>query len=130
MANIYKGVGVHWGVGSTTCTQFGTCKIQSRDHQLKSESETIKDAEGVTVTKIYYDPTQEITFEYIPTAASGGVVTPTMPDIGTFITMSNDTAYTAIASKVFLVDDVSTKSSNTGVMRVTVKATHYPQIVA
>ena len=130
MANTYKGVGVHWGVNSTTVTAFGTCKIQSRDHSKKSQSETIKDSEGVTVSKIYYDPTEEISFEYVPTTATGGTATPTLPDIGTFITMSNDTAYTAIANKVFIVDDVSTKSSNTSAMRVTIKATYYPQITS
>lgn len=129
MANIYKGIGIHWGVSSSGCTAFGTMKLQTRDHTLKSESETIKDADGVTVSKIYYDPTQECTFEYIPSGASGGAVTPTLPACGDVITVT-DSAYTQVASTAWLVDDVSTKSSNTGVMRVTVKCTRYPSITS
>lgn len=129
MANIYKGVGCHWGVTSSTATAFGTMKLQTRDHTLKSESETIKDADGVTVSKVYYDPTQEATFEYVATAVSGGVAAPTLPACGDIFTVV-DSVYTQIASTAWLVDDVSTKSSNTSAMRVTVKCTRYPSITS
>lgn len=129
MANIYKGVGVHWGVTSSGATAFGTMKLQTRDHTLKSDMDTIRDADGVTVAKIYYDPTQEASFEYIPTGASGGAVTPTLPTIGDVVTVT-DSTYTQIAATNWLVDDVSTRSSNTGVMRVTIRMTRYPQITS
>ncbi len=129
MANIYKGVGVHWGVNSTGVAAYGTFKLQSRDHTLKSEMETVRDAEGTTVSKVYYDPNEEATFEYIPTGASGGGVTPTLPACGDMVTVT-DAAYTRIANTNWLVDEVSTKSSNTSVMRVTVRMTRYPSITA
>jgi hypothetical protein len=127
MAAIFNGVGAHWGVSSTTCTAFGTFKLQSRDHKKKSETEMVKDADGVTVSKIFFDPSQEATFEYIPTSATAtGSVTPTMPAIGDKLTVA-DTIYPISASN-WLVDEVSTKSSNTSVMKVTVQLSQYPQI--
>lgn len=129
MANIYKGVGCHWGVSSSGAVAFGTMKLQTRDHSLKREMESVRDATGVTVAKIYYDPTQEATFEYIPSAASGGTVTPTLPAIGDIVTVT-DSVYTQVAATNWLVEDVSTKSSNTGVMRVTVRMVNYPEITS
>lgn len=129
MANIYKGVGCHWGVGSTGASAFGTMKLQTRDHALKSEMESIRDATGVTVAKIYYDPTEEATFEYIPSGVSGGTVTPTLPAIGDLITVT-DSTYTQIAGTNWICEDVSTKSSNTGVMRVSIRMVKYPEITS
>ena len=129
MANIYKGVGVHWGVVSSGATAFGTMKLQTRDHTLRSEMETVRNADGVTEAKVYYDPTQEATFEYIPSGASGGAITPTLPAIGDVVTVT-DSVYTQVAATNWLVDDVSTRSSNTGVMRVTVRMSRYPSITS
>lgn len=129
MANIYRGVGVHWGVGTTTAiVAFGTFKLQTRDYSKKSEMETLKDSTGVTVAKIYYDPTEEATFEYIPSAASGGVAAPTLPAIGDLITVVDTVS--GVAGTTWLCDDVSTKSSNTSCMRVTVRMTKYPEIAS
>ena len=129
MANIYKGVGVHWGVTSTGATAFGTMRLQTRDHTRKTESELVKDADGVTVSKVFYDPTAEATFEYVATAASGGAAAPTLPACGDVITVT-DAVYTQIAGTNWLCDEVSTKSSNTSAMRVTVKCTQYPAITS
>jgi len=129
LSNIYKGVGCHWGVGSTTAVvAFGTFKLQTRDYTRKSEMETIRDYEGTTVSKIYYDPTEEATFEYVVTAASGGVAAPTLPAIGDVITVVDTVS--GVGGTSWLCDDVSTKSSNTSCMRVTVKMTKYPSITS
>ena len=132
MANIYKGVGVSWGVGSTAVTTvFGTFKLQSRDAGLTSETEMLKDENGVTAAKVYFDQKTEATFEYCPTDASaGGAVAPTLPTIGAIFTVTDTTAATYIAGTTWLCDDVQVKSSNTSITRVTVKATKYPGITA
>lgn len=129
MPNIYKGVGCHWGVSSSTVSTV-TGKFQSRDHSKKSETDAIKDGDGVTVGKVYFDPTEEASFEYIPTSVTvNGDLTPTLPAIGDLLTVT-DTKYTAIAATNWLVEDVSTKSSNSAAMRVSLKLTKYPQITS
>ncbi len=133
MANIYKGVGIHWGVGSTT-HELHNGKLQTRDHTLKSEMETVRDAEGVTVNKTYYDPNQEATLEFVTTGSAGvGNAKPELPAIGDVVSLSDD-VYTQIAgtvtgANVWMVDEVSTKSSNTSAMRVTIRITRYNGIV-
>lgn len=132
MANIYKGVGCHWGVGSTTYT-LTNGKLQTRDHGKKSEKESIKDADGVTVNVTYYDPNEEATFEVVTTGSAGtGNVIPVIPACGDVVTFT-DAVYTAISgsatgTNVWLVDDVSTKGSNTAALRVTVKCIRYTGI--
>lgn len=129
MANIYKGIGIHWGVGSTTYT-LTNGKLQTRDHTKKSEMETVKDADGVTVQKTFYDPSEEATLEVVITGSAGtGNVTPVLPACGDIVTLT-DTTYLAISgsatgTNVWMVDDVSTKSSNTSAMRATFKLTRY-----
>jgi hypothetical protein len=130
MANVYHGVGVHWGTSSTTSTTLGTLKLQSRDHEKKSEMEAVKDGDGITVGKIYYDQMDEATFEYIPTSSTvNGTLTPTLPAIGDLISIS-DTTYTAIAGATWICESVSTKSSNTSALRATVKLVKYQSITA
>jgi hypothetical protein len=103
--------------------------FQTRDHTYLSEKEVIRNGTGESVAKIYYDPTQEATFTYVATGASGGAVSVTVPTIGDFATVT-DNGYTAIAATTWLVDEVSTAGSNTGAVRVTVKLTKYPSITS
>ena len=123
MPNIYKGVGCHWGVGSTTYT-LTNGRLQSRDHSRRSEMETIKDAEGVTIGKYFYDQNESATFEAVITGSAGsGVAVPILPAVGDAVTLT-DTNYIAISGSttglnVWLVQDVATKSSNTSAMRIT-----------
>lgn len=129
MANIYKGVGCHWGVGSTTYTLVNG-KLQTRDHVRKSDMETILDSDGVTISKVYYDPNQEATLEVVITGSNGvGNVTPVLPACGDAVTIT-DTVYTqfsgsATGTNVWLVTDVSSKTSNVGAMRVTINLLRY-----
>lgn len=132
MSNIYRGVGCHWGVGSSTGVLVG--KLQTRDHTRKSDKDTIRDADGVEVSAIYYDPNEEATFEAVVTGSAGvGDATPTMPANGDVVTIT-DTKYTQISgsatgTNVWLVDDVSTKSGNTSAMRISLKLSRYSGVV-
>lgn len=133
MANIYKGVGCHWAVNSTTYT-LTNGKLQTRDHGRKSEMETIKDESGVTISKIYYDPNEEATFEAVITGSAGsGVAVPVLPAIGDAVALT-DSVYTQISGSAsggmtWLVEDVSTKSSNTSCMRITFRLVRHHSLV-
>jgi len=129
MSNIHKGVGCHWGVGSTTYT-LTNGKLQTRDHTRKSEMETVRDADGITVNKTYYDPNEEGTLEFVITGSAGtGNAAPVLPSIGDVVTLT-DSVYTQVSGSatglnVWLVEDCSTKSSNTSCMRATFKLQRY-----
>jgi hypothetical protein len=127
MANVYTGVGIHWGVGSSGITSFGTFKLQTTDHTKKSKVEEITDGDGNTVGKVYYDLMEEGTFEYIPTGVSSGSITPTLPNVGDKFTVT-DTVYTQLAATNWLVDEVNIKRSNTSAMKVSVKCSKYAAI--
>jgi len=131
MSMIYKGVGVTWGTSSTTfSTGMGTFYLQSRDHSKKAENKSIKDGNGETRGKVFFDQTEEASFEYIPISSGtvNGSLVPTIPAIGDLFTVS-DSIYTAIAG-VYLVEDISTKSSNNGALKATVKLMKYPYITS
>jgi len=133
VSNIYKGVGINFGVSSSVCAQFGTFTLQSRDIGFTSETELIKNSDGNTIAKVYFDQKREGTFEYIPLGASGGANAPTLPAIGDVATVTDSVtpavAWFATGSN-WLVDDVQVKSSNTSATRVTVKMTSYPLITS
>ena len=127
MANIYKNVGVHWGTSSTT-TSIVSGQLQTRDHTKKADMEEIKNGDGNVVGKVYYNQTDDATFEWIPTSATvNGTLTVTLPAIGDKITVS-DSIYADIAKTNWLVEEVSTKSSNTSCLKATAKLTAYPNI--
>lgn len=129
MANIYKGIGCHWGVGSTTYS-LTNGKLQTRDHTRTDEKEIVKDEDGVSVGKIYYDPNETATLEVVITGSAGvGTVSPTLPAIGDAVTLT-DTVYTQVSgsatgTNVWLVTDVASRSSNTSAMRVTISLLRY-----
>jgi len=129
MANVYKGIGVHWGVNSSTLSVV-TGKFQTREHEKKAEMEVIRDGDGTTVGKVYYDPNESATFEFYPSSATpGGQVAPILPNIGDMLTVT-DSVYTGIASSYWLVEGVDTKSANNGAMKVNIKLAKYPAITS
>ena len=132
MANVYKGVGCHWGVASTTYSMTNG-KLQSRDHSKKAATETIKDSDGVTISKIIFDPNEEATFEAVITGSAGtGTVVPVLPAIGDAVVVTDTVNFqisgSASGANTWLVDDVSTKSSNSSAMRVTIKLSRFTNL--
>ena len=121
----YRGVGINFGISSSLASITGA--MQTRDHSYKSETEMIKNGGGDTVAKVYFDFSEEATFTYVATGASGGAVTVTTGSIGALMTVT-DSTYPAIAGTSWLVDDVSTAGSNTGAVKVTMKLSRYPNI--
>ena len=104
----FRGIGVSFGISSSLASITGA--FQSRDHTYRSEAEMIKSAQGETVAKVYYDFSEEASFSWVATGASGGAITVTLPTIGTLLTVT-DAHYTQIAGTTWLVDDVSTAGS-------------------
>lgn len=129
--NVYKGVGVHWGTDSTgVTTALGTFKLQSRNFDRMAEKESIKDGKGRTVTAIYYDESEEASLEVIPTGTYGDDdLSPTLPAIGDMVTVT-DSKFTQIAGTTWIVESVSSATSNTGAMRVTCKLKKHADVAA
>ncbi len=129
MATI-RGLGFCWGVGVTTSTAFGTCKVQSYDVEQKGEESTIKDNTGTTVAWYGFDAMREATFEYVPTSASqtssGSVTTPAFGDLITVTTTGGGDSVPSGSN--WIVKSVSNKAGNTDFVKVSVKTTAYPSI--
>jgi hypothetical protein len=123
----YRNLAVNWGVNSTLNTV--SWSMQSRDHGYKSESETIKDGQGATVAKVFFDPSEEVTFTGVVVAAlsSSGSAPVVIPVIGSLASIT-DVSYPNITGSTWIVEDVNTKGSNTEALKVTAKATRYPGI--
>lgn len=124
---VYHGVKVHWGTTSTgVTTVIGTFALQGRDHNLGSDADVIQNGNGFALGKTYFNHNEAGTFDYIPyTAATpAGDLTPTIPAVGTMIVVT-DTVYTAISGSQWMVDSISTKSSNTAAMRVSLGISRY-----
>ncbi len=135
----FHGVGVNWGVDSTIIGVNGA--FQTRQHSAKVQSEPIKDGGETTVSKVYWDMMEEATFSYVASSPSRyplgqapvngnigyiqnwlyGIAAPA---IGQWINVV-DPVYTAIAG-YWLVDEITTSSSNTSAVRVNLKLSRYP----
>jgi hypothetical protein len=119
-----KGSGVHFGVGSTSCTAFGTCKIQSTSHNQSFSEDKIADESGFTVNRTGYDFMETATLTYFATGTTGASdVTPTLPALMSTCTIV-DTKYTQFAGS-WIVDSVATQRTNTGALQVTVNISRH-----
>lgn len=115
---LIKGVGVEWALANVTLGITGSFKLQDGDHTVKSETDVIKDANGETVTKTYYDNTEEATFTYVPTGTSGSVNIGGQA-IGTVLTITD--THSPWAGTNWIVEEFTQKRTNTGAARATVK---------
>jgi hypothetical protein len=128
MANIYKGVGVNFGINSSITSATGS--FQTSDHGYRSEVELVKNGTGNTVAKIYFDQSEEATYTYIATGATGsGSVSIAVPTIGQMVTIA-DSTYSAIDGTSWLVDNVDVARVNNSSAKVTLKLSKYPNITA
>ncbi len=125
----YRGVGCHWGASSTTSTIISG-QVQTRDHDKLAEMEAIKNGDGTTVGKVFYDHNSKCTFTFIPTQASlTGTLNPSYPAVGTLVTLT-DSVYTDIAGTNWICEKVSTKSANNGALKIDLELSQYPSITS
>jgi len=132
MANVYHGLNIRWGNGGTTSTAFGaSALLQSNDAEQKVEIFKAKNQFGQDVAWVGFNPTTEVSFEYLTadgSAASGSAAT-TSPNTGDMITVSGN-GNTLFNNTKWIVESVSTKQMNVDAEKITVKATYFPLITA
>lgn len=115
--NTYLGVGINFGATGTTITgsAVGTFTLQGYDFSNSREKDVIKDGFGTDVQATLFNPTNEATFEYVISAATGAaaITATVIPDIGAIITVANTTDHPALASTSWFVwnDPVVTASN-------------------
>lgn len=125
LANTFLGVGVNFGVAGTTAitgTGIGTFKLQTQKHSKSREKEVVKDGDGTDVQATLFNPTEEATFEYVVSAATGAaaITATVIPDVGALVTVANGTQYPGIADTTWFVwDDPEISMSNVTAARVT-----------
>lgn len=126
---LYHGISINFGISSSLAGVTGV--FQTKDHSFNIEHELVRDGFGEFVQKTYFGTADEGTIEWIVTAAGGpdGKAVPTLPALGGMIVLT-DTNDTSIAATTWLVDNVSTRGSNTTALRATAKLTKYPLITS
>lgn len=129
MSNQYAGVGLHWGTDIVPSFISGQYKVQSSDWNRHTNKYTVDDGDGNTVGLVYYNATENLTIEFIPTSSSSinGNLNPTFPSIGTEVTVT-DANFTADAGTNWFLDDISTKRTNKGALVATLKLSRYDSI--
>ena len=119
-----QGTGIWWSVGNVTHNLAGTFNHQSVDLSSTAEVKKIKNASGQTVTFIWYDLMDELTFESVPVGAAGITnATVTLPTFGAKITVSGGPA-ASLNTATWMVDSpYGLKFDNEGVAKFTCKLT-------
>ena len=111
-----------------TCTTaitgsgIGTFKLQSQTHKHSSDKDMVRDADGIEVQATLYNPTEEASFEYVVSGATGAaaITASVIPAVGALVTVSNASQYTPIAASTWFVwDDPQISFSNTSAAKVT-----------
>lgn len=127
MANVFLGTAVSFGVaGTTALTGYasGTFKLQSEDHAKSASVDTVKDADGISVQRTYYDPSETATFTFFLAAASQAAMTTflgsatSLVNIGSISTVTN-AADVAIAGTNWIVTGIKAKRTNTSAKEIT-----------
>lgn len=75
MAETVKGVGIVWGVNGITCTAGivsanNAAQIQSFNFDRTSDTAQIRNGDGETVGKVFYDGKKVLSLTVIPSAAT------------------------------------------------------------
>lgn len=95
-------------------------QIQDLEIVRNREKVTVRDNDGDTVAASFFDPTEEITFNFVPTGNTG--IAAASP--GVIAALLNYTP----ASGAIIVESVTINSSNTDYKKMSVKAINYPSI--
>lgn len=140
MAVLINGIAVNFGVGMTLAgTGVGAANtttglFQNFDHSKKRKSAMIGDDNGATVTDILFDPSEEATVTYFVRAISGtntlagAIGETTIPDIGTFITITVCLQYPPLNKTTWRVADSTVKGTNSTAKEVTLKLIYHPGV--
>jgi hypothetical protein len=109
--------GLSFGLSTETGGQIQNLEIRESREEVK-----VRDADGDTVGATYIDPSQEITYDFFPTGATG--IAAASP--GAAVTVTNHTP----AAGLIIVTEVTTTRANTDYKKVSVKAVNYPLITS
>ena len=141
---VFHGVNINWGVNTNIEGVVGL--MQTRDHNFNVNAEVITDGGDTPVSKVYWGQYEEATFTYVATDglpaagnwwggsvkalndAGGGNAQYVLPDIGQSVYVS-DVVNNQLDGN-WMVDAISTHTSNTTATRVTLKLSRYPHLDA
>lgn len=135
MAAIFLGVALDFGAGDLAITaiasKIGTMKVQNWEYKTQAKKDEIQDANGVTITASYYDPSTEASFEAVISGSglADAKAQVLCPPIGTICAVTS-TNYTAIAGTNWIVEDAQIKATNTKNKMLSLKLKQYPAITA
>ena len=124
----FYGVAISWGLGVTAMTITGAgMLVQSNDDELTYDTAQIRDQRGTTVAKIFYDPHDSATVEYVATTSGSydsGTSSISYPTQGTMITIGADSS-DPVSGSNWLVDSVTIRKANTDAAKVSLKVSRY-----
>ena len=97
-------------------------KIQNLEVRVSRKKATVIDEDGDTVAATYFDPTEELSFEFNPTGSTG--IAASSP--GVAVTVANYTP----AAGIIITEEVTTTRANNDYKKVAVKAIVHPLITS
>jgi hypothetical protein len=127
MANTFLGVSIKFGTSDSTAIPgfaAGTFVLQDEDHDKDAKVEDVDDADGITVQRTIYNPSEKAKFHFVYKGASASAVATALgsatwfPAIGAIGTVTN-AVDAAIAGTNWIIEKVAKKRSNTKAMLVT-----------
>lgn len=128
----YQGVGISFGIGTVTGGPV-TGKLQTLEWTKNADTENVRDDNGTTVARVFFDPNQDATFEYVVTGANSTTADTncTLVDPGAMVTITATGGAAAINGQIFSVESQpKLNRSNAGVARVTIPLKRYASITA
>lgn len=134
MANntVYHGLNISWGTGTLASSAFGTSAIiTSADVERRSDEAVVLNQYGSAQAWVGYNLLKEATFEYIAadsTTPPVGTAVVTQPAVGDMISITGGDA--GLQGSYWIVKSVTERAMNTDCVKVSVRATFYPNITA
>jgi hypothetical protein len=123
---IFNGVNLHWGLGSTTVTVTNAIGIyQDAGYNKKIEKNESRNQRGAFNGNTYFNDTEHLTLTWLASDANpaSGSAAISSPGLGTSISITSDMPFSGSGWKV---DDISAHATNTGNTTVTGQFTRYP----
>jgi len=122
---------INYSLGDISVSLTGSYKHQSLDHVVSADNFIEKDGSGNSFIKVWADiGREEMTFESIPIATATGSLSASLVKIppGTNFSCSSTTHGPEVAGTNWYVDEWSSKRSNVGTTKITIKAWRHSNI--
>lgn len=126
-------VNIFWAFGGNAYSASNVYAIPQRmDFNQQSDKATYQDDRGNTIAPVYFNPHDDWSFEYLTTdsnTAAGNAAISSIP-VGTMFSVTGGATAGPVTGSNWIVDNNSFAFTNTDALKITLKASRYPLVVA